>query len=154
MIDLGQVLGIKDIIHMLPQKPPAILIDRIIDVEPGTRIVAAKCVAANEPQFDGHFPGQPIMPNTVLLECMMQTCNVLIYATDRYEPPQVVLTLMGLSKAKFHRAIVPGQLLEIEAVMKRKQSNVWRFSVTVFERDQRVAEADLAISVRDQDDVI
>ena len=154
MIDLGQVLSIKDIIHMLPQKPPAILIDRIIDVEPGSRVVAAKGVAANEPHLNGHFPGQPIMPNTVLLECMAQTCNILIYATDRYEPPHVVLTLMGVSKAKFHRAIIPGQVLEIEAEMKRKQSNVWRFAVTVYEKDQRVAEADLAISVRDRDDVI
>ena len=154
MIDLNQVLSINDIIRILPQKPPATLIDRVIDIEPGTRIVAAKNVAATEPFLEGHYPGMPIVPNTVLLEMMHQACSMLIYATDRYSATNVVLTLMGISKAKFHRAITPGNILEIEAQLMRKRSNVFRFSVNLFEKDQKGAEAELAVSVRDRDDVI
>lgn len=148
------VIDINSIIRILPQKPPAVLVDRVIDVEPGERILTAKNLSATEPFFDGHFPGQPILPPSILIEVMVQSCTLLAYATEHWDTSQKVISLVGINKTKFHRTLFPGHIIEVEAEFLRKRSNVWRFKVVAYESDQSVADSEVVISIRDRDDII
>ena len=154
MIQGLQKLEPRDIISILPHKPPAVLIDCVTEVEPDKRILAIKNITVSEPALAGHFPGLPLLPNTTVVELMLQTCNLLVYATEQYELASKVVTLVGINKAKFHRALGPGATIEIEADLLRKRSNVWRFACKTYEQDIRVAEAELAISIQDRSSVI
>ncbi len=138
-----------NIISILPQKPPATLVDRVTDLDPGERITTEKLITVSEPAFAGHFPGHPIWPNSMLIEVWVQTCCLLAYATEQFEPGRLI-NLVGINKAKFHRVLGPGNAVELEATLLRQRSNVWRFSCTAFEGDLRVAEAELAISIHDR----
>jgi 3-hydroxyacyl-[acyl-carrier-protein] dehydratase len=131
---------------ILPQKPPAVLLDRVIEIEPGERIVAAKNVTISEPALAGHFPKLPIFPPTALIEAMTQASCVLAYATERYEPAEMIVQLVGLSKTKFHQLVFPGDVVEIESRLLRRTSNVWRFDARAFCRDISVAESTLVLA--------
>ncbi len=145
-----QRLEPSDIIRILSQKPPSTLIDQVIELDPGERIVAIKNITISEPLIAGHFPGLPILPNSAVIELMAQACNVLAYATEPYESAAKVVTLVGINKAKFHRTLGPGNTLEIEAELLRKRSNVWRFECKAYEQDIEVAQATLAMSIQDR----
>ena len=154
MNDRLPVLDINSIIRILPHKPPATLIDRVIEVEPGEKILTAKTVTISERAVSGHFPGMPILPGSTIIEVMVQTCCLLAYATDRYNPATKTANLVGINKAKFHRVVGPGETIETEAHLLRQHSNVWRFEVRVYEDDRRLAEAELALSLVERDDTL
>ncbi len=154
MNERPQVLDINSIIRILPHKPPATLIDRVIEVEPGERILTTKNVTIAEPSMAGHFPGLPMFPGSAIIEVMLQSCCLLAYASDRFNPSSKIVTLVGINKAKFHRAVGPGETIEVEAQLLRQRSNVWRFDIKVYEDDRRVAEAELAMSLIDREDTL
>lgn len=149
----SKVLDINSIIRILPHKPPAILIDQILELNAGRRILAKKNVTVNEPHFDGHYPGLPVYPAPMLLEAMLQTCAVLAYATDTFDPGTQVVTLNGVNKTKFHRTVSPGAVIEIEAELTQKRSNIWRFNVQAYVDDYVIAESGLVIAVLDRSDI-
>ena len=152
MTDRTEVLAVTDIIRILPHKPPATLVDRVIEVEPGARILAGKSFTISESSFAGHFPGLPLLPCGVLIETMIQSCILLAYATEQYNPANIIVTLIGINRAKFRRSLRPGDSVEIEATLLRKRSNVWRFKVSVYCDDYGVADCELALSIHDRDD--
>ena len=149
----SKVLDINSIIRILPHKPPAILIDQILELAAGNRIVARKNITVTEPQFAGHFPGLPVYPAAMIIEAMLQTCAVLAYATDTFDPSTQIVTLNGVNKTKFHRTVTPGATMEIEAELTQKRSNIWRFNVQAFVDDQVVAESGLVIAILDRSDL-
>jgi len=148
----SKVLDISNIIRILPHKPPAILIDRILELSPGSRIVAQKNITATEPIFAGHFPGLPVFPAAMIIEAMLQTCAVLAYATDKFDPSTEVVTLNGLNKTRFHRTIGPGSVMEIEAEISQRRSNIYRFNASSFVDDQIVCETGLVMALLDRAD--
>jgi len=85
---------------------------------------------------------------------MVQACTVLAYATDKFDPATQIVLLVGLNKTKFRRAIVPGDVLEIDAHLSQRRSNVWRFEVKVFVDDFVVVESGLVLSTHDRDDLL
>jgi 3-hydroxyacyl-[acyl-carrier-protein] dehydratase len=108
-----QTMNIGQIMDYLPHRYPFLLIDRVIEVEPSKRIVAIKNVTINEPFFNGHFPGYPIMPGVLVVEAMAQTgCILLLSEISEREKKLVVFT--GIDGAKFRRAITPGDQIRIE----------------------------------------
>ena len=154
MTPQNKVLDIAHIIRILPHKPPAVLVDRVIEVEPGERILALKNFTANEPYLSGHFPGLPIMPATVLIEIGLQVCCLLAYATESYSPANTVVFLRGMKKANFHRSVFPGDTLEIEAKLGLKRSNVWRFDTAMYVQNQKIAEFELGLSLHERDSIL
>jgi 3-hydroxyacyl-[acyl-carrier-protein] dehydratase len=149
-----EAIDINSIIRILPNKPPAVLIDRVTKVKPGAQITAIKNVTVTEPCFAGHFPGLPILPVSSLIEIMLQTCCLLAYATEKYNPGSNIVSLRGIKKAKFHRSIFPGDSLEIESNFLSRRTNIWRFSITIYKGNKTVAEAELALSFHDRDGIL
>jgi 3-hydroxyacyl-[acyl-carrier-protein] dehydratase len=154
MTDRPFVLDSHNIIRILPHKPPAVLLDRVVEVSPGQRVLARKCITQNEMSMLGHFPGLPVYPAGMIIETMLQACTVLTYATDKFDPSTQIVLLVGLNKTKFRRAIVPGDVLEIDAELTQRRSNVWRFEVKAFVDDIIVVETGLVLSTHDRDDIL
>ena len=149
-----QSLDIGSILRILPQKPPAVLVDAVIDLNPGKKIMAIKNITANEPCMHGHFPDLPVYPAAMLIESMIQACSILAYATEQYDTDKQVVSLVGVNKTKFKRAIMPGDVVEIEGTLTQKRSNVWRFNVRCFVDDFMVAQSGLVLSVNSKEDLI
>src|SRR5215212_1754546 len=111
-MDIGEVLA-----H-LPQRYPFLMIDRVKEMEAGKRIVALKAVSANEPHFQGHFPGRPIMPGVLILEAMAQAAGILVFAGgDQSNTSEHVYYYVGIDNARFKKPVVPGDVLELEVTL-------------------------------------
>ncbi len=154
MSDGSHALDIGAIIRILPNKPPAILVDGVIEIKPGEQITAIKNITATEPCFAGHFPGLPILPVSSAIEIMLQTCVLLAYATEQYNPGSSIVSLRGIKKAKFHRSVFPGDSLEIVANFNSRRTNIWRFETFIYKGEKAVAEAELALSFHDRDGIL
>ena len=118
----GGQLGIVQIQNILPHRYPFLLIDRVLEVERKKRILALKNVSANEPFFNGHFPGQPIMPGVLIIEAMAQAGGALLL-TEVPDRHGKLMVFTGIERAKFRRPVVPGDQLRIEV-----EVIVWRTS--------------------------
>src|ERR1041385_5552989 len=104
-------LDIQAILQHLPQRYPFLMIDRVKELEPGKRIVALKNVSANEPHFQGHFPGRPIMPGVLILEAMAQAAGLLVFLAQGIKPDaDSVYYYVGIDNARFKRPVVPGDV--------------------------------------------
>ncbi|MBB6051870.1 3-hydroxyacyl-ACP dehydratase FabZ [Armatimonas rosea] len=105
------------LLRILPHRYPFLLVDRVLELDPGKRILARKNVTINEPHFVGHFPEIPIMPGVLQIECMAQAGGVLLLLEPGNEGKLALLT--GIEKARFRRKVVPGDVLEIEIVVTK-----------------------------------
>ena len=113
------LMGIKEIQEIIPHRHPFLLIDFIDELEPGVRAVGYKSITFNEPQFNGHFPGQPVMPGVLLIEALAQTGAVAILSQEGFKGK--VAYFGGIEKAKFKRKVVPGDRVKLECeIIKQK----------------------------------
>jgi 3-hydroxyacyl-[acyl-carrier-protein] dehydratase len=120
-------MGVEEILQHLPHRYPMLMIDRVLVREPGKRVVAIKNVSANEPFFQGHFPGRPIMPGVLILEAMAQAAG-LCFAGDPNRKQEYVYYYAGIDGARFKRPVVPGDRLELEVKLERLLRNIGKFS--------------------------
>ena len=112
-------LGIKEIQEIIPHRHPFLLIDFIDELEPGVRAVGYKSVTFNEPQFNGHFPGQPVMPGVLMIEALAQLCAVAILSLPENKGKTAFFG--GINNAKFRQMVLPGDRLKLECeIIKRK----------------------------------
>lgn len=124
MTDLYKTpIDIQGIIQLVPHRFPFLLIDRVVEIELGKRILAYKNVTINEPFFQGHFPGLPIMPGVLLIEALAQAGGVLSNLS-RDEVCKHLSFLVKIDKAKFSRTVIPGDRLELEVEIKRTIRNM------------------------------
>ena len=114
-------LDIRDIEKILPHRYPFLLVDRVTELVPGDRLVAYKNVSANEPFFQGHFPGNPVMPGVLIIEALAQAAAILM--SDGQESDLIPL-FMGIDKARFRRQVVPGDQLQLKVEVGQKRRNV------------------------------
>jgi beta-hydroxyacyl-ACP dehydratase FabZ len=127
----------------IPHRYPFLLIDRVLEMEPGKRIVAIKNVTINEPFFQGHFPGQPIMPGVLLIEAMAQAWGVLAISTTRQQVHSADILFIGIDKARFRRPVLPGDQVRFELESIGLKRLIWKFRGKAFVDGNLVAEAEL-----------
>jgi len=145
----GVLFDIQGILNIMPHRYPFLLIDRILDLEPGKRVVALKNVTINEPFFQGHFPNHPIMPGVLILEAMAQAGGVLLLnAID--DPQSKVVYFMSISNAKFRHPVTPGDQLRFELEMHSFRRGACKMSGRTFVEDKLVANADFMAMVVDR----
>ena len=145
-------MDINEVLAYLPQRFPILMIDRVMEFEPGKRIVALKNVSVNEPYFPGHFPHRPIMPGVMILEAMAQAAGVLVFRTDGTRPDErTVYYYVGIDNARFKKPVVPGDQLEIEVILERLLKGIGKFSCVARVAGAVVAEAVILCSVRPVD---
>lgn len=133
------MLDIKEIQTLLPHRYPFLMVDRIIDVEPGIKIIGIKNVSINEPFFQGHFPGNPIMPGVLIVEAMAQIAGILAFRSGAKGD---AVYFMSIESAKFRKPVVPGDQLKFIVNKTRERGNVWRFSGSAVVDEKIVAEAE------------
>ena len=134
---------IQKIMELLPHRYPFIMIDRIIELVPGKKVVALKNVTINEPFFQGHFPGEPIMPGVLIIEAMGQAGGVLAAESMDLKKKGSLIFFMGMDKVKFRKPVVPGDQLILEIQFLKQRSQAFKMSGIASVDDQRVAEAEL-----------
>jgi 3-hydroxyacyl-[acyl-carrier-protein] dehydratase len=136
-----------DIQRLLPHRYPFLLVDRIIDIQPeGAGGTGIKNVTANEPQFMGHFPGNPVMPGVLIVEGMAQTAGAIAAAVMGAAGSSTVLFLT-IDQAKFRKQVVPGDTLEYRVARKTKKRNMYWFRGEAFVRGELVAEAEIGAMI-------
>lgn len=139
-------VDVKELLVMLPHRYPFLLVDRVLAVEPGRRVVAIKNVTANEPFFQGHFPGHPIVPGVLLVEAMAQAAGVLVYKTDPERMGNRLFYLAALDGVKFRRPVVPGDQVRLEIEVLKRRSPLWRFQGKALVGETLAAEAEITVS--------
>ncbi len=131
---------IADIQRILPHRYPFLLLDRVLELEPGLRGVAVKCVSINEPFFQGHFPGRPVMPGVLVVEAMAQLAGVVALSASAEHAGQAVY-LMGLDAVRFRKPVVPGDRLILRCEKTYDRRRICKFSAVAEVEGVKVAEA-------------
>jgi 3-hydroxyacyl-[acyl-carrier-protein] dehydratase len=142
------MMNVNDIMKKLPHRYPFLLVDRIIAMEPNVSITGIKNITINEPFFQGHFPGQPIMPGVLIIEAMAQVGGVLAFSTATDAKS---VFFMSIEKAKFRKPVVPGDQLKMELRVTHQRGNVWKLSGVAKVDDKVVAEADFTAMLTNQE---
>lgn len=120
------LMNVNEIMQYLPHRYPFLLVDRVLEFEANKRIVGLKNVTMNEPFFQGHFPGNPIMPGVLTIEAMAQTAGIL--AIKSAGKGKMNVYFMSIEKAKFRRPIVPGDQVRLEVEVIQQRGNIWRLA--------------------------
>jgi 3-hydroxyacyl-[acyl-carrier-protein] dehydratase len=142
-------MDIQRILKLLPQRYPMLMLDRVRECEPGRRVLAIKNVSANEPYFQGHFPGRPIMPGVFILEAMAQAAGIVVFsAEDDKNMEEHLYYYVGIDNARFKRPVVQGDVLEVEVELERLLRNIGRFKCIARVGGDVVAEATILCSVQ------
>ncbi|CAG0926858.1 MAG: 3-hydroxyacyl-[acyl-carrier-protein] dehydratase FabZ [Rhodocyclaceae bacterium] len=142
-------MDIHEILEHLPHRYPILLVDRVLDVIPGERIVALKNVSVNEPFFPGHYPHHPVMPGVLIVEALAQAAAILSFKTMGGKPnDKSVYYFVGIDGARFKRPVSPGDQLILEVSIQANKRGLWKFAAQAKVDDQIAAEAELLCTVR------
>ncbi len=143
-------IDIISVMEMIPHRYPILLVDRILECVPGEFAVGLKNVTFNEPHFQGHFPGWPVMPGVLIIEAMAQTAACLVVKTLGDEAKGKVVYFMSIEEAKFRKPVTPGDSLHIRVAKTQNRKNVWKFTGTAMVGDTVCAEAVFSAMIMDQ----
>ncbi len=143
------MINTKEIQELLPHRYPFLLVDKIIELEPGKRAVGIKNVTINEGFFQGHFPGNPIMPGVLIIEALAQVGGILAFRSG--VTPGKTVYFMTIEKAKFRKPVVPGDQLKLEVSILHQRSQVWKFTGNAIVDDKIAAEAEFTAMVTDKE---
>jgi 3-hydroxyacyl-[acyl-carrier-protein] dehydratase len=130
---------------VLPHRYPFLLVDRVLELEPGKRILAYKNVTVNEPHFTGHFPEAPIMPGVLLIEGMAQTAGAICAKKDGQ--PGNLVYFMTIENARFRKPVLPGDRVEFHVRKHKQRGNIWKFHCDAKVDGALVAEADIGAMI-------
>lgn len=137
-----KTIDVNGIMQRIPHRYPFLLIDKVIDIVPAESCTGVKNVTVNEPFFQGHFPGHPIMPGVLIIEAMAQTAATLVVdSMDGVDAASHVVYFMTIESARFRKPVLPGDQLQIKVKKERRRGDVWRFKGEAFVDETLVAEA-------------
>ena len=141
------MMDIQEVREYLPHRYPFLLIDRVLNLEPGKRIEALKNVTINEPFFNGHFPDEPIMPGVLIIEAMAQAAGILGFVTENKKPSDgYIYLLVGTDKARFKRRVIPGDTLHLFAEYVVVKRNILKFTCEAQVDGKTVASAEMLVA--------
>ncbi len=143
-------LDIQAILDTLPHRYPFLLVDRVLELEPGQRILAQKNVTANEEFFNGHFPNYKVMPGVLIIEALAQAAGILSFKTiDSQASDEQVYFFAGIDNARFKRPVVPGDVVMLAVFIERHARGIWKYKGKAMVDGQLAAEADLMCALRE-----
>ena len=143
------MMDIHQILKQLPHRYPFLLVDRVVELEKGKRIVALKNVSINEPFFTGHFPHRPVMPGVLMLEALAQAAALLAFDTLGVTPDdKTVYYFAGIDGARFKRPVEPGDQLMLHAELDRMKSGIFKFKARATVGEELAVEAELICTMR------
>jgi 3-hydroxyacyl-[acyl-carrier-protein] dehydratase len=145
----GATIDIHRIVEMIPHRYPFLLVDRLVDVIPGESATGIKNVTANEPFFQGHFPGRPVMPGVLIVEAMAQTAAVIVVASLGGTAEGKLVYFMTIENARFRKPVGPGDQLRLMCRKERQRGNVWKFTGETYVDETVVAEAAYTAMIMD-----
>lgn len=140
---MNKTIDILEIMKLLPHRYPFIMIDRILEIVPDEKIVALKNVTINEPFFQGHFPGNPIMPGVLIIEAMGQAGAVLAAESMSLEEQGSLIYFMGMDRVKFRKPVIPGDQLVLEMKFLKRRGKVFKMAGIAYVDEKIVVEAQL-----------
>ena len=140
-------IDIARIMEMIPHRYPMLLVDRVIDIVAGESAVGIKNVTFNEPHFQGHFPGAPIMPGVTIIEAMAQTAAVMVGVDQNMMDNDLLIYFMTIDNAKFRRKVIPGDVLRMSIRTLRGGSKVWKFAGRAEVDGQVAAQAEFTAMI-------
>jgi 3-hydroxyacyl-[acyl-carrier-protein] dehydratase len=144
------MIEIEEIMNILPHAYPFLLVDRIVEIEAGQRVVGIKNVTYNEPFFQGHFPGRPIMPGVLIIEAMAQTAGVLAFKSMPDEYLKKPVYFLGMDNVRFRKPVIPGDQLRLELEVTKHRHSIWGFRGKAFVDGKLAAEAELLAMLGDE----
>jgi 3-hydroxyacyl-[acyl-carrier-protein] dehydratase len=150
MSKIAQTFDITAVMEMIPHRYPILLVDRILEFVPGERAIGLKNVTFNEPHFQGHFPGWPVMPGVLIVEAMAQTSACLVVHTLGEEAKGKLVYFMSIDEAKFRKPVTPGDTMHIHVEKIQNRKNVWKFSGKAMVDGQLCAEATFSAMIMDR----
>ncbi|EJF87583.1 (3R)-hydroxymyristoyl-[acyl-carrier-protein] dehydratase [Bartonella vinsonii subsp. arupensis OK-94-513] len=155
MVNTGEIksleaVDIEKLLSILPHRYPFLLIDRIVGIDGEQEAIGIKNITINEPHFTGHFPTKPVMPGVLILEAMAQTAGAISLLKLGNKQTNLVY-LMTVDHAKFRKPVVPGDQLKIHVRLLKKRSGMRRFSCVAKVEDVRVAEAEIAAMIIEEE---
>ena len=143
------MMDIHQILKQLPHRYPFLLVDRVLSIETGKRIVALKNVTMNEPFFTGHFPHRPVMPGVLILEAMAQAAALLSFDSQGVTPDdETVYYFAGIDGARFKRPVEPGDQLTLDVTLERSKAGIFKFKGVTRVGDEVACEAELMCTMR------
>lgn len=143
-------MDIHQILEHLPHRYPFVLVDRVLEIEPGNKIKAVKNVSINEPFFPGHFPHHPVMPGVLIVEALAQAAAILSFKTGNFMPSDdSVYYFAGIDKARFKKPVSPGDQLILEVSIDRILKGIWKYNCSASVDGKLVAEADIMCILKD-----
>lgn len=138
------MVDIKEIMKLIPHRYPFLLVDRVLEFEENKKIVTIKNVTINEPFFQGHFPGEPIMPGVLIVEAMAQSWGILHFlSSPDSQANNKDVRFIGIDKCRFRRPVVPGDQIKFELEAIAFKRSIWKFKGNAFVDGQLAAEAEL-----------
>lgn len=144
-------IDINTIMKMIPHRYPILLVDRVLELVAGESALALKNVTMNEPHFNGHFPGHPVMPGVLIVEAMAQTAALVVVESVGDEAAGKVVYFMTIDNARFRRPVTPGDALHIKVEKVQSRANVWKFKGVATVDDKVCAEAVFSAMITDKD---
>ncbi len=142
-----EAIEAADILEMLPHRYPFLLVDRVLHYEPGRHLTALKNITLNEPFFQGHFPGYPVMPGVLIIEALAQAGGILVLKSADNLPENRIFFFSGIEKARFRKPVFPGDQLQLQVTFLRQRMSLWKMQAEARVSDTVAAQAVLTAAL-------
>lgn len=147
------ILDIRQILDLLPHRYPFLLVDRVVDYTPLESIEAYKNVTMNEPFFQGHFPGIPVMPGVLIMEALAQAGGLLVLKSTDMPLEDKLFLFTGMEKVRFRRPVYPGDKLELKCRLIRHKLKLWKMEGKAYVDGVLAAEAEMTAAIMNKEDM-
>ena len=152
MSDQGPIIPSLQVMELLPHRYPFLLVDKIVEFNPPDSLTGIKNVTLNEPFFQGHFPGYPVMPGVLIVEALAQAGGILVIKSSSPVPENKIFLFSGIEKVRFRRPVYPGDQLVLHVTFLRRRMNLWKMQAEATVEGRIAAQGVLTAAMVDKED--